>query len=119
MKSRIIITAIFCISLASCTTSPEKVSFVLAGVSSGMIGCPSDTIKIIDKPIVIGGLHEWVAECNGKKFACSHIHGGGTNCTEMVSQPVAHEPVATGDVIDPAECLSRKRYNATLICSTK
>ncbi|MGZ8152351.1 MAG: hypothetical protein ACXW0Q_05705 [Methylovulum sp.] len=101
---KIIILAM-CVSLFGCTSAS-----VSSSLSSGVVGCPSDKIKITDETASIRGTHEWVAECKGKKYICSYVYGSNTNCTEAKN-------LAT---ISPEEdCANRRRYNSTLVCPTK
>lgn len=54
-------------------------------LSSGVIGCRASDIVIYDETSTPSGtgrnVHEWVAECRGKQFVCSHVNRV-TNCAE-------------------------------------
>ncbi|MGZ5055816.1 MAG: hypothetical protein ACXWAT_12870, partial [Methylobacter sp.] len=95
MKNKIII--VLCLSLFGCTSAG-----VSSSLSSGVVGCPSDDIKITNETASIRGTHEWIAECNGKLYVCSYVYGSNTNCTEKKDKVVS----AADD------CLARQRYNS-------
>lgn len=120
MKNKILIV-VLSISIFGCASKG-----MLKNLAAGSVGCLSQDVKITNEDYNLAtDSNEFIAECAGKKFACLYINPKGLEaapppkCTEMVSQSVSHETTATGDTIDPAECLSRKRYNATLVCPTK
>lgn len=66
--------------LAGCTSAR-----ISRDLSSGVIGCPANDINIIDEDATMSGTHTWIAECNGKKHACSYHTTTGANCKEMVA----------------------------------
>lgn len=65
--------------LAGCTSAR-----ISRSMSSGVIGCPTDQIEIVDEKASLSGTHEWIAECKGKRYVCSFVAGSNTNCKEMV-----------------------------------
>lgn len=73
--------AALCIMLtmgfAGCTSARISKS-----LSSGVIGCPTNEITIIDEKASVSGTHEWIAECRGKRYICSYVYGSNTNCRE-------------------------------------
>ncbi len=73
---RIPLILFMAVMVAGCT-SPR----ISSTLSSGIIGCPSDEIKISDEK-AFGSVHEWVAECRGKRYICSYTYGSNTNCKE-------------------------------------
>jgi len=76
MKTKLIMIAVV-LMLAGCTSAGVSKS-----LSSGVIGCKSDDIKITDEQASIRGTHEWTAECGGKTYVCSYVNGSNTNCAE-------------------------------------
>jgi hypothetical protein len=108
MKNTIIVT--LCLSsLFGCTSAR-----ISSSLSSGVIGCPSKDIKIMDETASVSGTHEWTAECNGKKYVCSYVYGSNTNCTEKKAQVAGTAVVSTAD-----DCINRQRYNSMLVCPPK
>ncbi len=102
MNNKIIMA--LCFGLAGCTSSG-----ISSSLSSGVIGCSSDAIKITNETASVSGTHEWVAECGGKKYVCSYVYGSNTNCSEKKDK-----------IVDAAEdCINRSRYNSTLVCPPK
>lgn len=73
---------------SGCATTGES----LVNLTSGSIGCQSSKLKITDEQHHIETyVTEYVAECNGKKFVCTHINikefGEPTHaptCTPMI-----------------------------------
>lgn len=53
--------------------------------SSSQIGCMQKDITIIDEKASAGGVHTWIAECNGKKHMCSYHTTTGATCKELVN----------------------------------
>ena len=67
-------------AFASCTSAR-----ISANLTSGAIGCrPGDIIIENETASVIGGLHNWEAICNGKRYICSYQVTTGVNCKEMI-----------------------------------
>ena len=64
--------------MAGCTSARISQS-----ISSGLIGCPSKEIKITEEKASMSGIHDWIAECNGKKYACNYLYEGPSNCSEI------------------------------------
>lgn len=64
--------------LGGCTSARISQS-----ISSGLIGCPAKEIKITEEKASMSGIHDWIAECNGKKYACNYLHEGPSNCSEI------------------------------------
>ena len=74
------VAALFVVAamIAGCTSAR-----ISRSLSSGVIGCPSDDINIIDERASLTGTHEWIAECKGKRYVCSFVAGSNTNCKEI------------------------------------
>ncbi|MDY0221499.1 MAG: hypothetical protein RBR67_10215 [Desulfobacterium sp.] len=54
-------------------------------LSAGILPCrPNDIIITEETSSTISGMHNWVAECNGKRYICSYHHGDGVSCTEEI-----------------------------------
>ncbi|MGZ5055468.1 MAG: hypothetical protein ACXWAT_11080, partial [Methylobacter sp.] len=94
---QLIIIVLTAIALSACTSTGVSKS-----LASGVIGCPSQNIKITEETASVRGTHEWIAECNGKLYVCSYVYGSNTNCTEKKDKVVS----AADD------CLARQRYNS-------
>ena len=78
MKQLIIIAAL-AITISGCTSARISSQF-----SAGQMPClPEDIIISNETASAITGMHNWVAECNGKKYVCSYHYGDGAKCTEM------------------------------------
>lgn len=103
MKKLMIVMAVMLVS--GCTSSS-----VSRSLSSGVVGCPSERIKITNETASVSGTHEWEAECSGKKYVCSYVYGSNTNCKEIV----AEAPISVEE-----DCANRKRYNDMIVCPTK
>ncbi len=65
------------VMVAGCTSARISKS-----LSSGVIGCPSNEIEIIDEQASVSGTHEWIAECRGKRYVCNYVYGSTTTCKE-------------------------------------
>jgi hypothetical protein len=76
-KMAAIIVPLAVMGFAGCTSAR-----ISRSLSSGVIGCPSDEITIIDERASASGTHEWIAECRGKRYICSYVYGSNTNCKE-------------------------------------
>lgn len=66
------------IVLCGCTNARISQSF-----SSGLIGCPADKIKITNEKASASGIHDWIAECNGVKYACNYFYPNPATCKAM------------------------------------
>lgn len=77
MKHLIIFMALAVI-LAGCTSAR-----ISRDLSSGVIGCPSEDITIVDEEATISGTHTWIAVCDDKRYACSYHTTTGANCKEL------------------------------------
>jgi hypothetical protein len=75
--SKLIITAM-CILVVGCTNARISKSF-----TSGQIGCPVDKIKITHEEASANGIHDWIAECDGRTYACNYIYPTPAKCTEI------------------------------------
>lgn len=64
--------------LAGCTNERISQSF-----SSGLIGCPANQIKITEERAPVEGVHDWVAECKGIRYACNYNHPNPAVCKEI------------------------------------
>lgn len=53
-------------------------------LSAGAIGCPANSITIVDETATASGTHTWTAKCAGKTFVCSFQTSAGTNCKESL-----------------------------------
>lgn len=73
LKTLVVLTLI---GLSTACTSAR----VSRNLSSGVIGCPANQITIKDERASFGGLHTWIAECNGQQFYCSYQETTGVNC---------------------------------------
>src|SRR3546814_15604427 len=51
-------------------------------LSAGAVGCPANSITIVDETATASGTHTWTAQCAGKTFVCSFKTSAGTNCKE-------------------------------------
>jgi uncharacterized lipoprotein YehR (DUF1307 family) len=52
--------------------------------SAGQVPCRSQDIIITEETAdAITGMHNWIAECKGKKYTCSYHYGDGARCTEL------------------------------------
>lgn len=114
MKNKIILTALSA-SLFGCT-SP----MISSHLAAGSIGCLSKDIKITEEDYTLAtDSNEFIAECGGKKFACTYINPKGfesalpATCHPLLTQAEPSKP-------SPAEdCAKRSRYNSTLVCPPK
>lgn len=77
----------------------KKIVFILTGLiiitgctsarissqlSAGQLPCMPDDIIITEETAdAITGMHNWIAECNGKKYVCNYHYGDGAKCTEL------------------------------------
>jgi hypothetical protein len=52
-------------------------------LSSGAIGCPAKQIKITEERAPAEGVHDWVAECKGIKYACNYNYPNPATCKEI------------------------------------
>ena len=54
-------------------------------LSAGQLPCrPNDIIITEETAGTISGMHNWIAECNGKKYICSYHYGDGASCKEEI-----------------------------------
>jgi len=79
MTKKVIAALILFLAVSGCTSA--RISSQLA---SGVIGCPPEEIIITNETAGVSGLHNWIAECHGKKYVCSYVYGSTTTCKEIV-----------------------------------
>jgi len=78
MKRLVLVLAILTM-LTACTSARISSQF-----SAGQVPCrPEDIIITEETADPITGMHNWIAECNGKKYICSYHYGDGAKCTEL------------------------------------
>lgn len=78
MNNKLMVTML-CMLIGGCTNTRISQSF-----SSGAIGCPAEDIKITNEEAgAFTGIHDWIAECNGRKYACNYIYHQQATCTEI------------------------------------
>ncbi len=76
---RLIVLLVLAIIISGCTSARISSQF-----TSGQVPCRPEEIIITEETAsAITGMHNWVAECNGKKYVCSYHHGDGAKCTEI------------------------------------
>lgn len=80
MKIHFIFAAIVAITFSGCVTNPK----ISKQFTSGETGCLEKDITITNETASANGMHNWVAECKGKKYVCTYHYGDGAKCTEMV-----------------------------------
>ena len=79
MKKHILAIITIGIIVSGCTSA--RISSQLA---SGQIPCRPEEIVITEETAAaFTGMHNWVAECNGKKYVCNYHQTSGVRCTEM------------------------------------
>ena len=64
--------------VVGCTNARISQSF-----SSGIIGCPAEQIKITNEKASASGIHDWIAECKGIKYACNYFYPNPATCKEI------------------------------------
>lgn len=80
MIKRIVLFGVVSLLTTGCVTNPE----ISKQFTSGQTGCLEKDITITNETASANGMHNWVAECKGKKYVCSYHYGDGAKCTEMV-----------------------------------
>ena len=82
MKKHILAIITIGIIVSGCTSA--RISSQLA---SGQLGCRSQDIIISEETAtLITGMHEFIAECNGKKYVCLYQQTTGIKCTELTGR---------------------------------
>lgn len=80
MERPVLILAILAMSMVTGCTSAR----ISSQLSSGQVPCRAEDIIITEETAgAITGMHNWVAECAGKKYICSYHYGDGAKCTEL------------------------------------
>lgn len=72
---------LFIALLALVATQACTSARVSKNLSAGAIGCPANEITITNETAYVS-THNWTAECDGKRYICSYVSGGTTNCKE-------------------------------------
>jgi len=84
-------------------------------LSSGQIPCrPNDIIITEETASTISGMHNWIAECNGKKYICSYHYGDGVRCTEE-TESQSQKTIATLINMLKSDSMNVKRDAAKMI----
>lgn len=76
---RLLICCMLAVMMVGCTSAR-----ISKDLSAGVIGCLPDEIQIINETASVSGTHNWIAECNGKRFVCNYVYGSTTTCKEYV-----------------------------------
>ena len=74
----IIILATVSLFTMSCTSARISSQF-----TSGQVGCLPEKITITNETAGLNGMHNWIAECNGKKYVCVYHYGDGAKCSKI------------------------------------
>jgi hypothetical protein len=93
---------------------------VSSHLAAGAIGCLSQDIKITDEDYTLEtNSNEFIAECKGKKFACTYINR--RSIYDPATPAVCHPLLESDNPAQSAneECEKRKVFNRLLDCSKK
>jgi hypothetical protein len=86
MKRIVLLLAILTM-VTGCTSARISSQF-----SAGHVPCRSENIIITEETAdAITGMHNWIAECKGKKYTCSYHYGDGSKCTALKTEETVSE----------------------------
>ena len=77
IEMRLTVLVFFCLVLAGCLgTMPQQ-------ITSLHVNCDMKDIKITDESVELNGTEKWTAQCDGKRYYCTHLLESGSDCYEL------------------------------------
>ena len=86
MNNAVLVALLTLVATSGCTSTGSPRS-----LSSEVIGCEANDIRIANAKKSSPSVHEWVATCQGKKFVCSDRAAPSVTCKEVTSPDLAIE----------------------------